>query len=145
MKPVHTKPDMQFSFHDDKGHIHHKHKFHRELDEEDDPTQHTVHAVNTKELAHTYGHKGKLWDRRMGDNTLMITYDVQHNLHYHDPSHPDFHHSVDHLHHPEEIRVKIKHAKAAIKISKVARGMMGRKRHRHLMEEKVKRRAEEES
>ena len=138
---------MQLSFHDEGEH-HHKHKFHRDLDEEDDPAQHNVHAVNTKELAHTYGHKGKLWDKHMADNTLMITYDVQHNLHYHDPGHPDFHHpTMHHLHHPKEVQSKIKEAKAAIKISSLARGMMGRKRYHTIREEKgieKKRVAEEE-
>ena len=127
---MHTKPDMHISFAgNDEEHHHHKHKFHSYLNEKDDPSQHNVHAVNTKELAHTYGHKGKLWDKHMGDHLLMITYDVQHNLHYHDPNHPDFHHPTMANLLPKEVQIKITQAKAAIRITKLARGMMGRAKY----------------
>ena len=52
-------------------------------------------------------------------NTLMITYDVQNNMHYHDPNHPDFHKNING--HAAEVQEKIDEARAAIMIQKINR------------------------
>lgn len=106
----------------------HKHKFHSDLNHGDDKEIHgkpSVHGGSADpSLKRTYGWKGKLTDEDL-ENTLMITYDVQHNMHYHDPAHPNFHHNM--MGHPEEVQEKIELARAALKIQQRARIRVSKK------------------
>lgn len=114
----------------------HKHKFHSDLDHGDKKEvfskPHVHGGAADPSLKRTYGWKGQVSDKDL-DNTLMITYDLHHNVHYHDPQHPDFHTNVVGRH--PEVQEAIEEARAALIMQKVARSRVARKKVREKREE----------